>query len=435
MLHELVLEGRIVNPEWIEEAQLGIDGGIITELRKQGLRGEQQVDTRGCYIFPGFVDPHVHLREDGSHLWAYKEDFASGTAAALHGGVTTVVDMPNTPEPGITAERIREKKELARAQSRGALEILFCGGVTPRTVDALAALRPEVVAYKLYLVDTGGLYLDPASLPAALRAVAAAAQPAIVHAEDQALLTQRGAQEATSDEDRSRRSLDYAALRPPEAEVLAVERVLAAAASVPHLSLNIAHVSVYESIERIKRFANVHCEVTPHHLFFSRDDALQRPGFLKTNPPVRTEDNRQRLLASFKAGAIDFLASDHAPHTSEEKARDLLDAPAGVPHLDTYGNFVSWLLVNCGVHPTLIARACAYRPARFLGLRDRGRIEVGTRADLAILDLQQTVRISRERLYTRCGWSPFEGYEFPGTVKHTISNGTVMSDYDEVLLF
>lgn len=434
MLHELVLEGRIVNPDGIEEAQLGIDSGRITALSKQSLRGEEQVDTRGCYIFPGFVDPHVHLREDGSHHWAYKEDFASGAAAALHGGVTTVVDMPNTPEPGITAERIRAKKELARAQSRGALEILFCAGVTERTVTGLAALQPEVVAYKLYLVETAGLYLDPASLPAALRAVAASARPAIVHAEDQALLTQQRAQEAASADDRSPRSRDHAALRPPEAEVVAVERVLAAAANVPHLSLNVAHVSVHDSIARIKRFAKVQCEVTPHHLFFTREDALQRQGFLKTNPPVRTEENRQRLLAAFKAGAIDFLASDHAPHTREEKARDLLDAPAGVPHLDTYGNFVSWLLVNCGVHPSLIARTCAYQPARFLGLRDRGRIEVGARADLTILELQHPVRISRERLYTRCGWSPFEGFEFPGTVKHTISHGAVLSEYDEVRL-
>lgn len=435
MLHELVLEGRIVNPDGIEEAHLGIDGGRITAFSKQVLRGEEQVDTRGCYIFPGFVDPHVHLREDGSHHWAYKEDFASGTAAALHGGVTTVVDMPNTPEPGITAERIREKKEIARAQSRCALEILFCAGVTERTVNGLAALQPEVVAYKLYLVETAGLYLDPASLPAALRAVAATARPAIVHAEDQALLTQQRAQEAASADDRSLRPRDHAALRPPEAEVVAVERVLAAAANVPHLSLNIAHVSVHDSIARLKRFANVQCEVTPHHLFFTREDALQRQGFLKTNPPVRTEDNRQRLLAAFKAGAIDFLASDHAPHTREEKARDLLDAPAGVPHLDTYGNFVSWLLVNCGAHPTHIARACAYQPARFLGLRDRGRIEVGARADLTILDLQHPARISCERLYTRCGWSPFEGYEFPGTVKHTISHGAIMSEYDEVRVF
>jgi dihydroorotase len=148
---------------------------------------------------------------------------------------------------------------------------------------------------------------------------------------------------------------------------------------------------------------------------------------------LRTEGNRQRLLTAFKEGRIDFLATDHAPHTKEEKARDIFDAPAGVPNLDTYGNFVSWLIVRCDVHPTLISRVCAYNPALFLGLNDRGRIEVGKKANLTILDLQKRVKISSEHLYTKCGWSPFEGYEFPGSVRHTILNGTVVTEYDEVL--
>jgi dihydroorotase len=148
---------------------------------------------------------------------------------------------------------------------------------------------------------------------------------------------------------------------------------------------------------------------------------------------LRTEENRQQLLIAFKEGRMDFLATDHAPHTKEEKAQDILEAPPGVPHLDTYGNFVSWLIVRCDVHPTLIARACAYNPALFLGLHDRGRIEVGKRANLTILDLQRHVKIRSDHLYTKCGWSPFEGYELPGTVKHTISNGLVMTEYDDVL--
>ena len=426
MLHELVVEGSIVNPEGIHEVQIGIDEGYITELKKQGLNGEREIEARRCLIFPGFIDLHAHLREDSSHKWDYKEDFKSGTAAALHGGITTVVDMPNTPLPGINAARIREKKELARAKSKGLLDILFYGGVAESNLSTLAEMQKEVVAYKIYLAETGGLQIGEGTLPEALKAVEATSKPAVIHCEDQGIIDKRKVKLKAREEIHSE-------LRPAEAELSAVKHVLSATTASRNIKINIAHVSVYDTVDLIKRYKNVHCEVTPHHLFFTRDDVLAKKAFLKMNPPLRTEGNRQRLLAAFREGRIDFLATDHAPHTKEEKARDILDAPAGVPNLDTYGNFVSWLIVRCDVHPTLIARVCAYNPALFLGLNDRGRIEVGKKANLTILDTQKRVKISSEHLYTKCGWSPFEGYEFPGTVRHTISNGVVAAEYDEVL--
>ena len=436
MLHELVVEGSIVNPEGIHEAQIGIDEGYITELKKQGLKGEREIEARRCLIFPGFIDLHVHLREDGSHKWDYKEDFESGTAAALHGGITTVVDMPNTPSPGINAARIREKKELARTKSKGLIDVLFYGAVAESNLSTLAEMQKEVVAYKIYLAETGGgLQIGAGTLPKALKAIEATSKPAVIHCEDQGIIDKRKVELKAMGEEKKGLGELHSELRPAEAELSAVKHVLAAttASTSRNVKINIAHVSVYDTVDLIERYKNVHCEVTPHHLFFTRDDVLSKKSFLKTNPPLRTEGNRQRLLAAFKEGRIDFLATDHAPHTKEEKARDILDAPAGVPNLDTYGNFVSWLIVRCDVHPTLIARVCAYNPALFLGLNDRGRIAVGKKANLTILDTQKHVKISSERLYTKCGWSPFEGYEFPGTVRHTIFNGAVVTEYDEVL--
>jgi len=435
MPHELVVEGRIVNPEGIYDAQIGIDGGHITALKKQGLNGERRIEAGGCLIFPGFIDIHAHLREDSSHKWDYKEDFKSGTAAALHGGITTVVDMPNTPSPGINAERIREKKELARTKSRGLLDILFYGGVAESNLNALVGMQEEVVAFKLYLSETtGGLYIDEARVPKAIEAVAGTSKPLVIHCEDQHIIDRRREEfKARGKEEKKGLVEIHSELRPAEAELSAVKHVLSATTASGSIKINIAHVSVYDTVSIIKRYKNVHCEVTPHHLFFGKNDVLAKKAFLKMNPPLRTEENRQQLLTAFKEGGIDFLATDHAPHTKEEKAHPILDAPAGVPNLDTYGNFVTWLIVRCDVHPTLIARACAYNPALFLGLRDRGSIEVGKRANLTILDLDKRVKISREHLYTKCGWSPFEGYEFPGTVKHTVFNGVVATEYDEVL--
>ncbi|HUV02001.1 MAG TPA: dihydroorotase [Desulfobacteria bacterium] len=433
MLHELVITGKIVNPEGIHEAQIGIDGAFITEFKKQGLRGEREIDARGCLIFPGFIDMHVHFREDGSHQWDYKEDFTSGTAAALHGGVTTVVDMPNTPLPGITAERIREKKALARTKSKGLLGILFCGAIAESNLNTLVDMQNEVVAYKIYLARTGGLYIDEKTLPQALKAVETTSKPAVIHCEDQHIIDCKKEELGSRGDGRKKQGELHSELRPAEAELSAVRNVLSARASTARgVKISIAHVSVSDTVRMLKQHKNVYSEVTPHHLFFTRDDVLSKKAFLKTNPPLRTEANRQRLLAAFKAGEIDFLATDHAPHTKEEKAHDILDAPAGVPHLDTYGNFVSWLIARCDVPPTLIARVSSFNPARFLGLNDRGRIEVGKRANLTILELQKRVQIHSDRLYTKCGWSPFEGYEFPGTVRHTISNGVVATEYDDV---
>ncbi len=434
MLHERVVEGKIVNLEGIHDAQIGIDEGVITELKKQGLRGARKIEAHQCLIFPGFIDMHVHLREDGSHTWDYKEDFTSGTAAALHGGITTVVDMPNTPSPGITAARIREKKELARRASEGLIDILFCGAVAESNLNELAEMQKEVVAYKIYLAKTGGLHISEEALPNALEAVEATSKPAVIHCEDQHIIERMEEEFKSRGKEGNKQKEPHSELRPVEAEIAAVKHVLAAALTLRSVKINIAHVSVSTTVDLIRQYKNGHCEVTPHHLFFTWDDVVAKKSLLKTNPPLRTEENRQQLLTAFKEGRIDFLATDHAPHTTEEKARDIFEAPAGVPHLDTYGNFVSWLVVQCDVHPALIARVCAYNPALFLGLNDRGRIAVGKRANLTILDLQRHVKISREHLYTKCGWSPFEGYEFPGTVRHTICNGRVMTEYDDVLL-
>ncbi len=303
-------------------------------------------------------------------------------------------------------------------------------------------MRKEVVAYKIYLAETsGGLYIRAEMLPEAIKAVEATSKPVVIHCEDQGIIETRSKDlKVKSKEWRSHVEIQ-SWLRPEESELSAVRKVLSAASASTTLrynqikiKINIAHVSVYDTLGIIGRYerSKVYCEVTPHHLFFSTRDVIRKNAFLKTNPPLRTEENRLRLLEAFKKGGIDFLVTDHAPHTKDEKERDILDAPAGVPNLDTYGNFVAWLIESCNTHPTLISRVCSYNPAMFLGLNDRGRIEVGKRANLTILDINKREKIRCEHLYTKCGWSPFEGYELPGTVKHTIFNGVVETEYEVV---
>ncbi len=417
MHHDLVVEGKIVNPGVVHDtAQIGIDGAFITGLKKQGLRGEQSIEATGCLIFPGFIDLHAHLREDSSEKWSYKEDFRSGSAAALHGGITTIVDMPNTPLPAINTARLRAKKKLAQSKSK--VEIFFYGAVTENNMKELAGMNEEAIGYKIFLAD-GPLYIRQEVLLEAFRAVEVTSKPIVVHCEDQELIEKR--REELKKKDVQAGTELHSWLRPAQAELSAVRRVLSHASGIRN-SINIAHISVYDSLLLIKRTAGIYCEVTPHHLFFNTEDLSIKKGLLKTNPPLRTESNRRQLLDAFRRGEIDFLVTDHAPHTIEEKAFGLMDAPAGVPNLDTFGSFVAWLIYSQGVNPELISRVCSYNPAKFLGLRDRGIVEVGKRANLTILD-HRSVKVKSEQLRTKCGWSPFEGYEFPGTVRYTIIDG------------
>jgi dihydroorotase len=171
------------------------------------------------------------------------------------------------------------------------------------------------------------------------------------------------------------------------------------------------------------------CEAALHHLFFSRK-AIKSNGLLKTNPPLRREEDRVALVEGLRGGDVDFLVTDHAPHTMQEK---VVEGMSGVPGLDDYGHLVSWLMKSQSFEPRRIARVCSSNPASFYGLRDRGEISVGKRADMSILDLRSSEKVTAETVMSKCGWSPYEGTEFPGRVKWTIVGGKARLDEYELV--
>ena len=425
MEHDLVVEGRVVAPGGIDEVQVGVSEGVIREIRRQGLRGARTIRARGCLVFPGFIDGHVHLREPG---WEYKEDFASGTAAAVHGGVTTVVDMPNNPVPATTRETLAKKRRLADA--KGHVDVRLHGGVLGSDVAALREVKDLVVGYKIYLArSTGGLVFPVDRLGEAMRAVEPTGRPLSLHCEDQQVIDSREAALAGE----KRQDL-YCDIRPPEAEVSSVEATLAALRANRALRMNVCHASTSGTISAVSaaRTAGlrVACEAALHHVFFSRKAALGNP-LLRTNPPLRREGDRATVVEGLRTGKVNFLVTDHAPHTREEK---LEEGMSGVPGLDDYGHVVSWLLKAQGFGPNNIASVCSENPAAYYGLPDRGEIAVGKRADFAILDMGTPERVSGERLMTKCGWSPYEGVEFPGRVRWTIRGGEALLEDFEMSL-
>ena len=428
---DLVIEGRFVNPKGMFEGYVGINNGMIEKISLSSLSGREKVKAgNGCLVFPGFIDIHVHLREDGSRKWTYKEDFGTGTRAAIRGGVTCVVDMPNTPETGTTLERIKAKKELANKKAN--IDVLFYGGVARDNIGELETMAKEIVGYKAFVCEsTGKMFISYRELEEAMHTAIKTKLPLTVHCEDQSIINAN--EEIFKDGDDPTL---HASIRSEQAEIEAVSKVLALKKSGLHL--NIAHVSTSGAIELIKRAKqeakDVTCEVTPHHIFFTIKDMKDKGPYLKMNPPLRSDASRSALLQAIKEGVVDFLASDHAPHTMDEKEQEWQIAPSGVPNLDTYGMVVAWLIRRAYIAPETIARITSYNPALFLGLENAGKIDENYLANLTILDLKKETQVSNDQIYSKCGWTPFEGYKLPGCVKHTIVKGEVLSHYDALFL-
>ena len=358
-------------------------------------------------IFPGFIDLHVHAREDPSASQTYKETFQTAGEAAIRGGVTAFAEMPNNPLPPVDDRSYAAKKELAKACP---VDVLLYAGIGPGT-------RPLTfpVPYKVFMGPSiGGLCFESEEM---LRETLARYRGLRVcfHAESPEVLSQH------------KHSPDHSMRRPPEAEARAIETAIRLAEDF-QIEPHICHLSTGDGLEIIRearrRGVHVTCEVTPHHLFYDQDNlsTFAQPSLLETNPPIRSRIDRIALLEAFRAGEIDYLATDHAPHTLEEKEEGI----SGVPELDTYGAFVCWLKEE-GVSWRTIREACSERPGKFLSryLPHRyGKIEKGAVASLTILRHEkQTVR--RSALKTRAGWSPFEGSTFPGHVSHTIVRGKI----------
>lgn len=399
-MNELSISGRIVDPlDGVYDATVLIRRGKIATISDKGLEGKNVIQlTSSQLLFPGFIDTHVHMREPG---WEYKEDFLSGSKAALHGGVTTVADMPNLPEPITTRDRLVRKMKVA---GKSLVDVLHLGGVGHDlfNIKNLAALVP---AFKIYTAkSTGELFLDGwGRIEEAVKIISKLEKPVTFHCEEQSII----------DKDPS---------RPREAEIIAVEKVLEICKKYG-TKVNIAHISVKEALEIVNENIDqmqLTCEVAPHHVFFNRKDV--KDSLMKVNPPLREKKDSEALLKELNKGKC-MIATDHAPHTLEEK--NSANPPSGMPGLDTYGNFVLWLLVKQKIKPQTISKVTSLNAANYLGIKNKARIKENFAADLVILDKKGKTKIENKNLYTKCGWSAFDGMTFPGKVVCTIRNGVI----------
>ena len=451
---ELVIEGNVFFGGRVQKLALGIEDGSIVQVKKT-IRGVRSTDFGDRLVIPGAVDAHVHFREPGM---TQKEDFQSGTTAAACGGVTTVLDMPNTRPSTIWRSSLLEKAALARPKA--CVDFGLFAALVPSTGPQ--TLADLAVGFKLYMGSTTGDLLvdDYSRLREMLAGAARTGRPVAVHAEDERLLR--------SLKVRQKDLLTYDESRPSAAEVGAVRRFLAALEGGRG---HVCHITTRGALEALGRLppgkgqkgqsgdakeglpvagqeeppaqekglappggtansergppalangrssGRLSCEVTPHHLLLDarRDSALSTLG--KVNPPLRTADEREALWKAFAAGGIELLASDHAPHLMEEKETGFGEAPPGVPGTETMVPLMMMLIKGGRLDIGRLVEASCAAPAALYGL-DAGRLAVGQPAHLAVYDLHDVQKIRGKALHSKCAWSPFEGRDaiFPRAV-------------------
>jgi dihydroorotase len=402
-----IVEGMLADIDGVRPGQVLIEDGLIRAVGA-ALGQPQHMFSESCLIFAGMGDVHIHAREDVTGTHNYKETFATASAAALHGGVLHVADMPNNPAAPVDDASYAAKERLLLSQHLPVVFTLYAG-IGPGT-------RPlgRDVPYKAYMgPSVGELFFS--TLEELDRTLAAyTGRNVSFHCEDPVLLEQH------------KGAATHELRRPAECELSATHFALAMIEK-HRLVGKLCHYSVGEGLPLIRaakaRGLSVTAEVTPHHVFFDTgmlSDA-NRP-WMQMNPPLRRPSDRVAMLQALRDSTADYLATDHAPHTMAEKERGV----SGQPHLDTFGPFVTWLLVEQGFTPQRIAAICSANPGAFVNPyrgEKWGRLLPGYVGSLTVLDLRRATTVRREHLRTKSGWSPFEGTTFPGSVAAVFVRG------------
>jgi dihydroorotase len=430
----VIHNGRLVLSDGIELGGVGISHGRIAALLRadSNPRARRVIDARGQYIMPGFIDAHVHFRTPGL---THKEDWTHASRAAAAGGVTTVLDMPNTQPALVAPEKLPEHAALIEGQSL--VDYGFHLGADPNHPERLDTLKKGTAAsIKVFMAGhhtAPHVVRDPAALDTIFARAAERSLRVLLHAEDESIFTMLDAWRGPV-----RSYADFEPSRPRSGAIVAVAKIIELVRR-HGTQAHVLHVSSREEVDLLSAARAsglpVTFEVTAHHLSFTDHDVVRLGSRIRLSPAIREPADRERLWRAIFAGEVATVGSDHAPHTMEEKLRAPEAAPPGIPGVQELVTALYTGLrrrqpeASHDEHISIVARLCAENPAAMFGLGDRkGRLAVGLDADVWVFDTQHSWSLRADQVKSKCGWSAYEGWMMAARAAHTVRRGEVIWD-------
>jgi dihydroorotase len=419
----LIRNARLARPDGsIFEGDLLCHDGTIERIAAQiTAPADETLDAGGNLLLPGVIDPQVHFREPGRE---YKEDLGSGSRAAVKGGVTSFLEMPNT-DPSTSNQAALDDK-LRRAAEKCVANYGFFIGATPDNLDEINRAGPAC-GIKIFMgASTGNLLVDKAE--DLERIFANGSRLIAVHAEDETRIRAR------REQFKGRTDVAvHSDIRDNQSALLATELALALSRKYRR-RLHILHLSTHEEVELLRRDkpAWVTAEVIPNHLLLNVNDYARLGALVQMNPPIRRPEDNATLWAGLHDGTIDFIATDHAPHTLEEKRKPYPQSPAGMPGVETSLPLMLTEMKAGRCTLAQIQKWMCHGPAEAYGIRHKGKILEGWDADLTLVDMEHARPVRNEEMFTRVRWSPFNGRELTGWPLYTIVGGQVAFDRGKI---
>ena len=420
----LIKNAQIVNEGTVYAADVLISGGRIEKINSQisATNGVIEINAEGKHLVPGVIDDQVHFREPGL---THKATIYTESKAAVAGGVTSFMEMPNTQPPVFTQELLEDKYAIGAASSLANYSF-FMGTSNDNLEEILRTndKKDKVCGVKIFMgSSTGGLLVDN---PLSLEHIFEGTELLIAtHCEDERII--RKNLEAAKASGKPLTAADHPVIRNEEACFESSFYAIQLAKKF-NTRLHILHISTERELSLFGNMLplkekRITAEVCVHHLHFTSDDYARLGNQIKCNPAIKAPNNRTALWKALLDDRLDIIATDHAPHTWAEKQEDYLHAHAGLPLVQHSLPLMLQYVKEGVIRLEKVVEKMSHAPADCFQIRERGYIREGYYADLVLVDLNQPTTVSKENIYYKCGWSPLEGTSFPASVTHTFVNG------------
>lgn len=428
LIHNLI----IINEGSIYQADLLIEGERISKINKSGIQatkpGTIEIDANGLYCLPGVIDTQVHFREPGL---THKDDLFSASRSGVSGGVTSFMDMPNTNPRTLTQELLEEKFQLAKAKSLANYSF-FMGTSNTNAEEVLKTNPKTVCGIKIFLgASTGDMLVDNEDTIRTIFSKNHPYLPISLHCEDESTIRKNLVKFREKYGDEIPVEF-HPAIRSEEACYLSSSFAVGLAKEY-NTRIHVLHLSTAKEMELFQQGGNLRekkitAEVCIHHLLFCEEDYKTRRNSIKWNPAIKSAKDRDGLWKALLEDRLDIIATDHAPHTIEEKSKNYIHCPSGSPMV-AHSLVVMLEFARQGkISLEKVVHKMCHAPADVFRIQDRGYIREGYYADLAIVDLHSPWTVSKENINYKCGYSPLEGMKFHSQVIQTFVNGKLVYD-------